>query len=121
MDNRKTKIVCTLGPASSKKEVLLKLIDAGLNVARVNFSHGDDENHISTINLVRECEKESGKFIGVLADLKGPKIRVGKFENGKELFKAGEYIDVYLEEKLGNHKEFSINQDRKSTRLNSSH
>ncbi len=110
MDNRKTKIVCTLGPASSKKEVLLKLIDAGLNVARVNFSHGDDENHISTINLVRECEKESGKFIGVLADLKGPKIRVGKFENGKELFKAGEYIDVYLEEKLGNHKEFSINQ-----------
>ena len=110
MDNRKTKIVCTLCPASDKKEVLLQLINAGLNVARVNFSHGDDENHVKTINLVRECEKESGKFIGILADLKGPKIRVGKFENGKEFFKAGEIIDVYLEEKLGNHKEFSINQ-----------
>ena len=110
MDNRKTKIVCTLGPASDKKEVLLQLINAGLNVARVNFSHGDDENHVKTINLVRECEKESGKFIGILADLKGPKIRVGKFENGKEFFKAGEIIDVYLEEKLGNHKEFSINK-----------
>lgn len=110
MNIRKTKIVCTLGPASDNKEILKKLINAGLNVARVNFSHGDDANHINTIKLVREVEDELNTFIGILADLKGPKIRVGLFENGKELFKAHETIDVYLEPRIGNHHEFSINQ-----------
>jgi len=107
---RRSKIVCTVGPESLKKDILNKIIDAGMNVARVNFSHGDDKGHIDAINLIRECADEKNKFVGILADLKGPKIRVGKFENGSCDFKAGDIVDVYLESVVGNHERFSINQ-----------
>lgn len=110
IDNRRTKIVCTMGPASMNKDTLVKMMNAGMNVARVNFSHGDDKNHEDTINVVRECSKKAGKYIGVLMDLKGPKIRVGKFENGTIHVKKGDVLTAYTNEILGNNKEFSIRQ-----------
>ena len=93
-----------------KEDVLLKMIDAGMNVARVNFSHGEQKDHLETINLVRKCSKKSGKNIGVLMDLKGPKIRVGKFEKGSIHVKKGDILTAYSKDLLGNQNEFSIRQ-----------
>jgi len=77
---KRTKIVCTIGPATSTKEQLLSLIQAGMDVARINFSHSTQDNHEKTYDLIRECEQESGKPIGILADLQGPKIRTSKLK-----------------------------------------
>jgi len=80
------KIVCTLGPSSSTKPMIRKLISAGMNVARLNFSHGDHESHLAMINLIRECSRDLGKPVAILQDLQGPKLRVGKLPNeGVEL------------------------------------
>src|SRR5688572_1666491 len=73
----RTKIVCTLGPASSKRDDLRGLIEAGLNVARINFSHGTHEQHAATIALVRELADELGRPVAILGDLQGPRIRIG--------------------------------------------
>ncbi|MBV8503789.1 MAG: pyruvate kinase [Paucibacter sp.] len=81
--NRSTKIVATLGPASSSPEVLEQMIRAGVDVVRLNFSHGKAQDHIDRANLVREMARKAGKEVAIMADLQGPKIRVGKFENGK--------------------------------------
>jgi pyruvate kinase len=80
---RATKIVATLGPASSSPEVLERMLRAGVDVVRVNFSHGSAEEHTRIVNLVRETAERIGRGVGVLADLQGPKIRVGKFADGK--------------------------------------
>ncbi len=76
---RRAKIVCTLGPSSNTTERLVELINAGLNVARLNMSHGDYEEHGGRLKAVREAAKITGKTVGVLADLQGPKIRLGRF------------------------------------------
>ncbi|EHR73095.1 pyruvate kinase [Burkholderiales bacterium JOSHI_001] len=80
---RATKIVATLGPASSSPDVLERLLRAGVDVVRLNFSHGTAQDHIDRANLVRECAKRVGKPVALMADLQGPKIRVGKFAEGK--------------------------------------
>lgn len=77
-----TKIVCTLGPASSNREMLERLIDAGLDVARLNFSHGEHGTHAQNIQWIREIAKEKGKSVAILQDLQGPKIRTGKLKGG---------------------------------------
>lgn len=82
---RRTKIVCTLGPASSTPERISALVDAGMDVARVNFSHGDQATHGETIAHVRAAAEEAGRPIAVLADLQGPKIRVGALPEPREL------------------------------------
>ncbi|MCR5740854.1 MAG: pyruvate kinase [Gammaproteobacteria bacterium] len=110
IDNKRTKIVCTLGPASQKQDVLCKMIDAGMNTARVNFSHGDDKTHGEAIDLVRKCSKITGRYVGVLMDLKGPKIRLGVFEKGKVHVKPGDRLTAYSKELVGNDKEFYIRQ-----------
>ena len=79
---RATKIVATLGPASSSPEVLAQMIRAGVDVVRLNFSHGKAQDHIDRALLVREVAKSVGKEVAIMADLQGPKIRVGKFEGG---------------------------------------
>ncbi|HSD36197.1 MAG TPA: pyruvate kinase [Rhodocyclaceae bacterium] len=90
---RHTKIVATLGPASNDADVLERLIRAGVDVVRLNFSHGKAEDHINRANIVREAARRVGKPVAILADLQGPKIRVGKFENGKTLLeKGGKFI-----------------------------
>ena len=84
---RDTKIVATLGPASTSEEVLRDMIRAGVNVVRINFSHGTAQEHIDRVNIVRKIAEEEGVHIGVLADLQGPKIRISKFEE-KSVFLA---------------------------------
>ena len=81
--SRATKIVATLGPASSEASVLERLLVAGVDVVRLNFSHGKAQDHIDRAALVRECAARVGKPIALMADLQGPKIRVGKFADGK--------------------------------------
>jgi pyruvate kinase len=87
---RATKIVATLGPASSSPEVLTKMILAGVDVVRLNFSHGKAQDHIDRAALVREVARKAGKEVAIMADLQGPKIRVGKFEGGKIMLEAGQ-------------------------------
>ena len=87
--SRHTKIVATLGPASTDPEVLEKLILAGVDVVRMNFSHGTPEDHLQRAATVREISLRLGRPVGILADLQGPKIRVGKFETGKVLLEKG--------------------------------
>ena len=81
--HRATKIVATIGPASSTPEILLQMIQAGLDVVRLNFSHGTADDHRQRAELVREAARQAGREVAIMADLQGPKIRVGKFENGK--------------------------------------
>lgn len=86
---RKAKIVATLGPASSTKEMILSLFEAGVDVFRFNFSHGTQEDHRARHEAVREVERLVGRPIAILADLQGPKLRIGKFANGKVQLKTG--------------------------------
>jgi pyruvate kinase len=87
---RRTKIVATLGPASSSPEVMQRLIAAGVDVVRLNFSHGTAQDHIDRAAMVRACADRAGKAVAIMADLQGPKIRVGKFEGDKTLLKTGQ-------------------------------
>jgi pyruvate kinase len=99
---RKTKIVATLGPASSSKEVLKEMIVQGLNVCRLNFSHGSYDDHAKTLETIREIDKELGKHTAILVDLQGPKIRVGEMENnGVELVNGAEFSFVTGERIVG--------------------
>ena len=106
---KKTKIVATLGPASSDKEVLRQMFEAGLNVCRLNFSHGSYEDHAAVINTIRELNAETGFNVAILADLQGPKIRTNEMENnGVELINGTE-VTIGTEKIIGTAKKFSIN------------
>lgn len=97
---RKTKIVCTIGPASDGPEILGRLIDAGMNVARINFSHGTYEEHARKIRLIRELADERQVPVAILQDLSGPKIRIGKMKEEVQL-EAGQRFSLFREERLG--------------------
>ena len=90
MTRRATKIVATLGPASSEPEMLEALIRAGVDVVRLNFSHGKAQDHIDRARLVREAAQRAGREVAIMADLQGPKIRVGKFAEGKVFLEHGQ-------------------------------
>ena len=90
MTRRATKIVATLGPASSEPEMLEALIRAGVDVVRLNFSHGKAQDHIDRARLVREAAQRAGREVAIMADLQGPKIRVGKFAQGKVFLEHGQ-------------------------------
>lgn len=92
--HRRTKIVATLGPASSSTEMITSLIEAGVNVFRLNFSHGTKETHRENIALIRREADRLNRAIGVLQDLQGPKIRIGTFEEGKITLKAGDAFSI---------------------------
>lgn len=96
---RRTKIVCTLGPATDNRHELQKMIQAGMDVVRVNFSHGTAKEHESRIALVRECAAEAGREIGILADLQGPKIRIARFRDKKVVLQPG--ASFVLDAELG--------------------
>src|SRR5512138_1153295 len=91
---RKAKIVATIGPASQSEEVLEKLILAGVNVARLNFSHGTHEQHAERIALIRKVSERLGVSVGILQDLQGPKIRVGELAEPIQL-SQGEVVTLY--------------------------
>ncbi|MFT6556512.1 pyruvate kinase [Sneathiella sp.] len=99
---RKTKIVATLGPASSDEKTVKALHLAGADVFRLNFSHGEPQDHKSRYDIIRNLEQTEGRPIGILADLQGPKIRVGTFEDGKVLLEKGQTFRLDLDEAAGN-------------------
>ncbi|MDP4630479.1 MAG: pyruvate kinase [Flavobacteriales bacterium] len=110
---KKTKIVATIGPVSANKEVLKGMIQAGLNVVRLNFSHGSHDDHSSVVDFVREIDKELGTNTALLADLQGPKLRVGVMQDNGVMLEAGKQIIITTEEQIGtathiytNYKEF---------------
>lgn len=105
---KKTKIVCTIGPASEKKEMLLKLVKAGMNVARLNFSHGTYEEHLKKIIAIREIEKENNIIIPIMLDTKGPEIRTHNFEGGLAKITTGMVIRISMKEILGTATHFSV-------------
>ena len=98
---RATKIVATLGPASTPPEMLRRIVAAGVNVVRVNFSHGTAKEHVDAVNLVRETARQINRDVGVLADLQGPKIRIGKFADGKILLAVGDRFTFDIDCELG--------------------
>lgn len=109
---RKTKIVCTIGPASESPETLEKLIEAGMNVARLNFSHGTHEEHEVRINLIREVAEKLGKPVGILLDTKGPEIRTHNMQNGELHLTTGQVIDISMTEVEGTEASFSVTYNR---------
>lgn len=106
--NRRAKIVCTLGPSSSNEAQILALAEAGMNVARLNFSHGTHEEHRQRIEIIRKVAYELGQPIAILQDLQGPKIRVGKFENGQTELKRGDLFTLTTRQVIGSHDVVSV-------------
>ncbi|MBY6539034.1 pyruvate kinase [Rhodococcus sp. BP-349] len=100
---RRTKIVCTLGPATATDERIKELVESGMDVARLNFSHGDYPDHEANYKRVRAASNATGKAVGILADLQGPKIRLGRFKEGKTTWANGELIRITVEECEGSH------------------
>lgn len=105
---KRTKIVCTLGPASNKEDVLEKMLLAGMNVARLNFSHGDHQGHRESIERFRKVRDRLGLSAAVLLDTKGPEIRLGDFENSSVILEKGQLFTLTAEDVLGNQERSSI-------------
>ena len=105
---RKTKIVATIGPSSESEEMLEKLINAGVNVARFNMSHGTHEEHLAKINKVKWLNEKLGTNVGIMLDTKGPEIRLGDFENDKALLVQGTKFVLTTQDVLGNDERASV-------------
>ena len=98
---RKTKIVCTIGPACNNKETLLQMIDAGMNVARINMSHGNHEKLLDTFAVLHEAIAESGQNVSIMLDTKGPEVRVAEFEGGEAMLEDGADFILYKQCEMG--------------------
>src|ERR1700709_307014 len=96
--SRRAKIVCTLGPATSSPEQVTALVEAGMDVARLNFSHGAHDHHATAYRLVREASESTGRAVAVLADLQGPKIRLGRFADGPVIWETGAQVCITVED-----------------------
>jgi pyruvate kinase len=107
----RTKIVCTIGPATATREALRSLIEAGLNVARINFSHGTQEQHAETIRLVRSVAEEVKRPVAVLGDLQGPRIRIGDLE-GPVMLESGQEVVLAPEERIEHAAEVPVTYER---------
>ena len=103
MLDRRTKIVCTLGPAVASKDGILRLVQEGMDVARLNMSHGEHTDHEANYRWVREATDETGRAVGILADLQGPKIRLGRFINDEEMWADGEIVRITVDDVEGTH------------------
>ncbi|KAA0096166.1 pyruvate kinase [Mycolicibacterium sp. P1-18] len=100
---RRGKIVCTLGPASSSEEQIKALVEVGMDVARLNFSHGDHADHEIAYKRVRAASDSTGRAVGIMADLQGPKIRLGRFADGPTVWVAGETVRITVDDVEGTH------------------
>ena len=105
---RKTKIVCTLGPATNDKEIIKEVVEAGMNVARMNFSHGDHDEHKQRIDMVKEAEKETGQTVGLMLDTKGPEIRTGEMKGDKIQLEADTELVITKEDVEGTTEMISV-------------
>ena len=106
---RKTKLICTIGPASENEETLIKMIEAGMNVARLNFSHGSHEEHKRKIELIRSAREKTGAPIAIMLDTKGPEYRIRTFENGKITLAEGDTFTFTTDEVEGNQERVAVN------------
>ncbi|MCO8277392.1 pyruvate kinase [Actinoplanes sp. TRM 88003] len=98
---RRVKIVCTMGPATASPERMLGLVEAGMDVARLNFSHGSHEDHEKMYHLVRSTSEQADRAVAVLADLQGPKIRLGKFADGPHVWNTGDIVTITSDDIIG--------------------
>ncbi len=110
--SRRGKIVCTLGPATQSDELILALVEAGMDVARLNFSHGDYADHKAAYERVRAASDTTGRAVGVLADLQGPKIRLGRFATGPTYWADGETVRITVADCEGSHDRVSTTYKR---------
>lgn len=108
---RRAKIVCTLGPATGTDATVKALVEAGMDVARLNFSHGDHSDHEAAYKRVRKASEATGRAVGILADLQGPKIRLGRFETGSTVWANGETVRITVEDCVGTHDRVSTTYD----------
>ena len=106
--SKKTKIICTIGPASDNKETLEKLLAAGMCCMRINLSHGNHEEHLKKINLLREIEKEHRICVPIMLDTKGPEIRTHDFEGGSAVILDKSTVRISMKPTLGNANKFSV-------------
>ena len=106
---KKTKIVCTQGPATERPGVIDALIEKGMNCARFNFSHGDHEEHLNRIKMVREAAKRAGKVVSLVLDTKGPEMRLGEFKNGSVMLKKGSQFVLTYDDVPGDETHVSVN------------
>ena len=104
----KTKIVCTIGPASESPEVMKQMIEAGMNVARLNFSHGDFTGHKKVIENLRATSESLGRRIAIMADLSGPKMRIGKFASEPIELKQGDPFTLTTDDIIGDRSRVSV-------------
>ena len=109
---KRTKIVCTIGPASERVETLVELLQHGMNVARLNFSHGSHEEHKARIKNIRQASQLTGIPVAIMLDTKGPEIRTGQLKNGKVTLKAGEEIFLTTEIIEGDEQRISISEEQ---------
>lgn len=105
---RKTKIVCTIGPASESEEVLKELMLSGMNVARLNFSHGTHEEHLERINRIKKVRAELGLPVAIMLDTKGPEFRIGTFSNGRIMLEEGSTFSFTTEDIIGDEHMVSV-------------
>src|SRR4030065_1289115 len=108
LHKRKAKIVCTIGPVSAKREVISSLIKNGMDVARLNFSHGDQDTHKKAIEFIRDISRRYRRPVAILQDLQGVKIRVGLIEDGAVELKKGRTLLLIPGEGIGNQKQIFI-------------
>jgi pyruvate kinase len=101
--SRRAKIVCTIGPATASPEKIRELVRAGMDVARLNFSHGTHAYHEQVYRVVREASEEYDRAVGILADLQGPKIRLGRFAAGPVEWREGDLVRITVEDVAGTH------------------
>ncbi|MBN8555797.1 MAG: pyruvate kinase [Deltaproteobacteria bacterium] len=101
IQTKKVKVVCTIGPSSESPEMIRSLIRNGMDVARLNFSHGNPADHSRRLNVLRQSAKKEGKYLGILQDIQGPKIRVGRFKNQQIMLKKGQKFTISTREFLG--------------------
>ncbi|WP_461154746.1 pyruvate kinase [Saccharopolyspora tripterygii] len=101
--SRRAKIVCTMGPATANPEKVAELVSSGMDVARLNFSHGSHADHQQVYDMVRAAAKESGRAVGILGDLQGPKIRLGKFAAGPVEWRTGDVVRITVDDVQGTH------------------
>src|SRR5690554_5528615 len=111
---RRTKIVATLGPATDAPDTFERIIRAGVDVARLNFSHGSAAEHCERARQVREASARTGRFVAVLADLQGPKLRIARFQNNKVTLRAGQtfVLDATMDKEAGNDQAVGIDYEQ---------
>ncbi len=117
MTNRRTKIVCTIGPASSKPEIIERMIEAGMDVARLNFSHGTWEQHRDVVRTIRELSDRSNHPVAILQDLQGAKVRLGLFQGGSATIHSGDQFTLTTRDVEGTHTIASVTYDRLATEV----